>query len=94
MKLDITTLFDSALIMFIPVLAGIAAARLGYFKDGFSKKLSAFVLNIAQPFMLVTSMLGLEYSEENLRSGLVVLACRGDRSCRGCACRHCFPPAG
>ena len=73
MKLDITTLFDSALIMFIPVLAGIAAARLGYFKDGFSKKLSAFVLNIAQPFMLVTSMLGLEYSEENLRSGLVVL---------------------
>ena len=52
MKLDITTLFDSALIMFIPVLAGIAAARLGYFKDGFSKKLSAFVLNIAQPFML------------------------------------------
>ena len=37
MKLDITTLFDSALIMFIPVLAGIAAARLGYFKDGFSK---------------------------------------------------------
>ena len=45
MKLDITTLFDSALIMFIPVLAGIAAARLGYFKDGFSKKLSAFVLN-------------------------------------------------
>lgn len=40
MKLDITTLFDSALIMFIPVLAGIAAARLGYFKDGFSKKLS------------------------------------------------------
>ncbi len=73
MKLDITTLFDSALIMFIPVLAGIAAARLGYFKDGFSKKLSAFVLNIAQPFMLVTSMLGLEYSEENLRSGLIVL---------------------
>lgn len=73
MNIDIKTLFDSALIMFIPVLAGIAAAKLGYFKDGFSKKLSAFVLNVAQPFMLVTSMLGVEYSEENLHSGLMIL---------------------
>lgn len=73
MKLDIGTLFDSALIMFIPVLAGIAAAKLGYFKNGFSKMLSSFVLNIAQPFMLVTSMLGIEYSEENLYSGLMIM---------------------
>ena len=73
MNLNTQTLFDSVLIMLVPVLAGFAAAKLGYFKDNFAGKLSAFVLNIAQPFMILASILGTEYSAENLHSGLTVL---------------------
>ncbi len=73
MNLDTKTLFDSALMMFIPVLAGVAAAKLGYFGQTFSKTVSSLVLNVAQPFMIIASMVGTEYSAENLRSGFTAM---------------------
>lgn len=73
MNLSAKNLFDTALIMLIPVIAGFYGAKRGYFSDRFSKKLSAFVLNIAQPFMIITSILATPYSDENLKSGFTVL---------------------
>ncbi len=73
MNLSAKTLFDTALIMVVPILAGFYGAKRGIFSDGFSKKLSSFVLNIAQPFMIVAAIVGTPYSSENLKSGLLVL---------------------
>ncbi len=73
MKLDIKTLFDSALVMFIPVVIGFIAQKIGIIRGQATKIISAFVLKIAQPFMILTSMLGTEYSSERLYSGLTVL---------------------
>ncbi len=73
MKLDILTLFNSALIMLVPILVGYFLQKRNVLGKEFSSSLSFTVLSIAQPFMIVTSILGTEYSKDNLSSGFKVL---------------------
>lgn len=73
MNLDVKTLFDTLLGMFIPMIVGVIAAKCGVITSDFSKRLSNFVLNIAQPFLIVASIVGMEYSSSLLKLGFTVI---------------------
>ncbi len=70
---DFLTLFHAVLSILIPVLIGYGAIKAKIIGDETAHALSTIVLKICNPFLLLTSVLGIEYSNENLRSGLLVL---------------------
>lgn len=73
MALDFLTLFHAVLSILIPVLIGYIAIKTHIIKEEASGALSTIVLKVCNPFLLLTSVLGIEYSAENVRSGLLVL---------------------
>ena len=73
MALDFTTLFHAVLSILVPVLLGYAVIKLKILSQDASRTLSTVVLKVTNPFLLLTSVIGLEYSKDNLRSGLLVL---------------------
>ncbi len=75
MKIDPQTLYNTLITMVVPVFAGFVAAKAGVLKDDFAKKLSTLILYVCQPFMLVTATLGVQYSDELLFDGLMILLC-------------------
>ena len=70
---DFLTLFHAVLSILIPVLIGYVAIKARFIKEETSSAISSVVLKICNPFLLLTSVLGIEYSRENVRSGLLVL---------------------
>ncbi len=70
---DFLTLFHTVLSILIPVLIGYVASKARLIKEEASSAISSVVLKICNPFLLLTSVLSIEYSKENVRSGLLVL---------------------
>lgn len=73
MNIDPKLLFDTLITMVIPVIAGYVATKAKILSEDFSKKLSTLVLYVCQPFLLASSVLGVEYSKANVKNGLTVL---------------------
>jgi len=73
MALDLTTLFHAVLSILVPVLLGYVAIKAKLLSYEASNTLSNVVLKILNPFLLLTSVVGIEYSAETIRSGLLVL---------------------
>ncbi len=48
-------LFQQMIVLFIYMLIGYMACKKGYFDEGFGKKISWLVLNVANPMMILTS---------------------------------------
>lgn len=59
--------------LLILTLIGFYAAKTGIIDEPMSKKLSRLTVNVAQPFMLFNALVNVEYSPDNLRSGLSIL---------------------
>ncbi len=59
--------------MLLLILIGLYSAKTGIIDERMSKKLSKLTVNVAQPFMLVNALVNVEYSRENLLTGLSVL---------------------
>ncbi len=70
---DSLALFHTIIEMLIPVALGVILTRVGVLNEDFAKKLSAFVLYAAHPFLLVTSINAIPYSAEMLRTGALVM---------------------
>ncbi len=73
MDLGFEVLLNALIKMLIPVLAGYTASRLKILTDDYPAKLSHLVLHICQPFLLVSSVLGVAHTKENMISGLSML---------------------
>lgn len=71
MKFDIV--INQAIILFIMMIAGIAAGKAGIISEGVSKKLSELLLYVTSPMMILGSFF-FEYSREKLIDALLVLA--------------------
>ncbi|HEY8500115.1 MAG TPA: AEC family transporter, partial [Clostridia bacterium] len=69
MKFDIV--LNQVMILFIIMIAGVAAGKAGIISGGVSKKLSELLLNVTSPMMVLGSFF-LEYSREKLFDGLLV----------------------
>ncbi len=59
--------------MLLLILIGLYSSKTGIIDEAMSKKLSKLTVNVAQPFMLVNALVNVEYSRENLFTGLSVL---------------------
>ena len=73
MDLGFTVLLNVLIKMFIPVIGGYVASKAKILSDDYPSKLSHFVLYVCQPFLLVSSVLGVAHTKENMTSGLTVL---------------------
>lgn len=73
MNLGFDVLLNVLIKMLVPVIGGYVASRTGMMSSDYPSKLSHFVLYVCQPFMLVSSVLGVAHTKENMLSGLTVL---------------------
>lgn len=74
MELDTSVVTSTVATMFLVVLVGCAAQKLGFFPGDTRKRLSDLIICIAQPFLIVSSILSIDYSAEKLREGLFIMA--------------------
>lgn len=66
----INTIVTLALLMAV----GFGLRKGGIIDDVFSKNLSTLIVKVGQPMLIISSLISLEYSAENLRRGLIALA--------------------
>lgn len=71
--MQLTVLTNTVITMLLLILAGFGAAKLGIIDKTASKKLSALIINVGQPFLMVSSLLESEFSIENLKLGLFIV---------------------
>ncbi|MBR6681396.1 MAG: AEC family transporter [Clostridia bacterium] len=65
--------FDVVISMFLVRAVGYFARKVGIIDAAFSKKLSKLVLYIAQPVLIVASMIKMEATPENNKDIIVIL---------------------
>ncbi len=73
MSIGITKLIPTALCLFLLIVAGFTARKRSLLDETVTKGLSVLVAGVAQPFLIIYSIVKLEYSAENLKNGLLVL---------------------
>lgn len=59
--------------LFILLAIGFLCRKMKIIDDTASKKLSKLILSVGQPAMLISSLAGAEYNEENLKTALIML---------------------
>lgn len=70
---DFNVLLNTVITMFIILIIGFLSRKLGFIDDNGSKFLSNFVICVAQPFLIVSSVVGIEFSMDNLKTGTFIL---------------------
>lgn len=70
--INVTDLSYTVITLFIIVMVSCAATKLKLINDTFTKGFSTFIICVAQPFMIMSSLSGVEFSLENLKKGFTV----------------------
>ena len=68
-----TGFFNTILAMFMLLIIGFIAGKANIIDSVASKKLSALIIKVAQPALIIGSLIKMEYSRENLMLGLKTL---------------------
>ena len=85
---DFQVLLNTVITMFLILVIGFLARKLGFTDGTSSKFLSNFVICVAQPFLIVNSVVSIEYSTENLKTaGFIVLIAVGTHIVTGIIAR-------
>ena len=71
---SVTVLANMMITMFILCAIGYIARKTNIIDNVFSKKLSTLIIKIAQPFLIISSILKTEYTHDNLVLGLSVVS--------------------
>ncbi len=72
--MNFSALISVSLSLLSLIVVGYIVRKAGIIDDIFSKKASAFIAKIAQSFLIIYSIIKLEYSRDNLKSGFLVMA--------------------
>ena len=72
--MNFEALFSTALSLFLFTLTGFVLRKTGVVDGTLTGKLSGFVAKACQPFLIIFSVVKLEYSTEKMRNGILVLA--------------------
>ncbi len=72
--MNFSALLSTIAALFVMLAVGYACGKTGLIDSVASKKLSALIIQIGQPVLIVSSVLKLRYSAENLKLGLRTLA--------------------
>lgn len=71
---SLTALINTTATMLLLMIVGFTAAKLKVIDETASKKLSSLIVNVGQPFLMVSSLVESEFSIENLKTGAAVIA--------------------
>ena len=72
--MDLNAFYTVIIALFIMIIIGFIARKVGIINEGISKALSSIVLKIGQPFMIIGALIGVDdLSTERLASGFAVL---------------------
>ena len=74
LNLNYISLLNTIATLFLLLASGFISRKIGFIDETSTKKLSDLIVKIGQPFLIISSLISLEYSPENLRKGLSVLA--------------------
>jgi len=72
MTVDISVISNVVAMLFTMLLVGFGARKLGWVNDVTSKQISNLLIKVAQPLLIISSQVKVEYSVENLKNGAVV----------------------
>ena len=67
--MDFIALLNTIATLFVLLIGGVIASKCNIIDEVASKKLSRLIIAIGQPFLIISSLLGIEYSKENLLLG-------------------------
>lgn len=70
--MNITSLLSVCGSLFLLMLAGYVSTKLKITDRTFSKKISVLVARVGQPFLMIYSLIKLDYSADNLKNGFIV----------------------
>jgi len=70
--MNLTTLYTVIAAMFILLVCGYVMRKTGIVDDTASKNLTKLVLRLAQPALIISSLLSVEYSPEMMKHGAVI----------------------
>ncbi len=68
--MDFLSLLNVIATLFALMIVGAVASKLNIIDEVSSKKLSKLIINIGQPFLLISSLINVEYTQDNLILGL------------------------
>ncbi|MBP3378024.1 MAG: AEC family transporter [Clostridia bacterium] len=72
--MNITTLLTTIATLALLLLTGFIGGKTKILDEVSTERLSTLILKIGQPFLIIGSFFGLEYSQENLKTGFLILA--------------------
>lgn len=72
--MDFGSLVSCVATIFLLLATGFFLRKIKLIDDAFSKKLSALIVKVGQPFMIINALIKCEYSKENLKTGFLLLA--------------------
>lgn len=73
--MNFTSMLSIIATLFLLLVAGYISRKTGIINDVASKNLSKLIVQLGQPMLIIGSLLSVEYSAENLRQGLTIIAC-------------------
>ncbi len=71
--MNFDALLNTIIMLFITLVVGFIANRLGIIDETASKKLSRLIVTICQPALIISSLIKLPFTTENLKLGLTTL---------------------
>ena len=74
MTYDFTSLLVVIIVMFLMLVVGFFCRKIGWIDDVASKRLSTLIIKVGQPMMIIDALVNVEYTNENLKKGLLILA--------------------
>lgn len=70
---NMSSMYMTVITLFLILTVGYIARKMNLIDETASKKLSTLIICVGQPFMIIGSQMKIEYSDENLKSGLFIL---------------------
>ena len=74
MTYDFTSLLVVIIVMFLMLVVGYFCRKIGWIDDVASKRLSTLIIKVGQPMMIIDALVNVQYTNENLKRGLLILA--------------------
>ena len=71
--MNFSALLTTIATLFVLLIVGYVAGKIGIIDGVASKRLSSLIINIAQPALIISSIMKMRYSAENLKLGLETL---------------------
>lgn len=72
MNVDISVISEVVLMMFFVLIVGFVARKLKWVNETTAKQISQILMKVAQPLLIISSQIKVEYSAENLKNGAIV----------------------